>query len=33
MEYNHKLIESKWQQKWKDDKVYRTVIDHTRPKF
>ncbi|MBI5965611.1 MAG: leucine--tRNA ligase [Chloroflexi bacterium] len=30
--YNHKEVESKWQQKWEADKLYRSVIDNSRPK-
>lgn len=33
MEYNHKEIESRWQQRWKDDKTYAAHIDRSRPKF
>ena len=33
MEYNHKNIESRWQQYWKDNKVYKTEVDHSKPKF
>ena len=33
MEYNHKSIESRWQRQWRDDKVYKTEIDKSRPKF
>ena len=33
MEYNHKNIESKWQQYWKDNVTYKTEIDESRPKF
>ncbi len=33
MEYNHKDIESRWQQYWKDNNIYKTEIDNTRPKF
>ena len=33
MEYNHKNIESKWQQYWKDNATYKTEIDESRPKF
>ncbi len=33
MEYNHKDIESRWQQYWKENKIYKTEIDSTRPKF
>ena len=33
MEYNHKEIESRWQQYWKDNKIYKAEIDKNRPKF
>ncbi|MCM1076908.1 MAG: leucine--tRNA ligase [Bacteroides sp.] len=33
MEYNHKDIESRWQNYWRDNKVYKTSIDTTRPKY
>ena len=33
MEYNHKDIESRWQQYWKDNNTYKTEIDNARPKF
>ena len=33
MEYNHKEIESRWQQYWKDNKTYKTEIDRSRPKY
>ena len=33
MEYNHKDIESRWQQYWKDNNTYKTEIDSNRPKF
>lgn len=33
MEYNHKDIESRWQEYWKENKVYRTEIDKSKPKF
>ncbi len=33
MDYNHKEIEAKWQQYWKDNATYKTQIDHSRPKF
>ena len=31
--YSPKVIEQKWQDKWEADKLYRAVIDKTRPKF
>ncbi len=33
MEYNHRDIESRWQQYWRDNNVYRAEIDHSRPKY
>lgn len=33
MEYNHKNIEQRWQQYWRDNKTYKTVVDESRPKF
>jgi len=30
--YNHKEVEKKWQQKWGADKLYRSVIDESKPK-
>ncbi|MCM1521733.1 MAG: leucine--tRNA ligase [Muribaculaceae bacterium] len=33
MEYNHREIEKRWQNKWRDEKVYKTDIDKSRPKF
>ncbi|MDE7126076.1 MAG: class I tRNA ligase family protein, partial [Muribaculaceae bacterium] len=33
MEYNHRDIERRWQQYWKDNNTYRTSIDNTRPKY
>ena len=30
--YNHKEVESKWQKKWEADKLYRAVIDTSKPK-
>ena len=31
--YSPKAIEQKWQDKWEADKLYRAVIDESRPKF
>ncbi|MCD6344080.1 MAG: class I tRNA ligase family protein [Anaerolineae bacterium] len=31
--YRPQEIEPKWQQKWEADKLYRAVVDHSRPKF
>ena len=33
MEYNHRDIEKRWQQYWKENKTYKTEIDKNRPKF
>lgn len=33
MEYNFREIESKWQQRWKEQKTYSTAEDHNKPKF
>lgn len=33
MEYNFKEIESRWQQRWKENKTYRVETDPSRPKF
>ncbi len=33
MEYNHKDIETRWQQYWRDNATYRTAIDHSKPKY
>ncbi|MBS1510694.1 MAG: leucine--tRNA ligase [Bacteroidetes bacterium] len=33
MEYNFRAIESEWQQKWKDDKVYKVDNTSTKPKY
>ena len=33
LSYNPHAIEKKWQEKWEADKLYRAVIDHSRPKF
>jgi leucyl-tRNA synthetase len=33
MDYNHKQIETRWQQYWKDNKVYHTEINPDKPKF
>jgi leucyl-tRNA synthetase len=32
-EYNPKDIEKKWQQSWEENKVYKTEIDKSKPKF
>ncbi len=33
MDYNHKEIEQRWQQYWKDNETYKTEVDHSRKKF
>ncbi|MDE6542992.1 MAG: leucine--tRNA ligase [Muribaculaceae bacterium] len=33
MEYNHRDIESRWQQQWKKDNTYKTEIDNSRKKY
>ncbi len=33
MEYNHRDIESRWQQYWKDNNVYKAEINEAKPKF
>ncbi len=33
MEYNFVDIESKWQQRWRDNKTYKVDVDASRPKF
>ncbi|MBQ8652814.1 MAG: leucine--tRNA ligase [Alistipes sp.] len=33
MEYNFKEIESRWQERWREDKTYRVEVYTTRPKF
>ena len=33
MEYNHKEIEARWQKYWKENAIYKTEIDSTRPKY
>ncbi len=33
MEYNHKDIEKRWQQRWKDDSTYQVKVDREKPKF
>jgi leucyl-tRNA synthetase len=32
-EYNHKQIEAKWQQFWKENKIYQTTNDTSKPKY
>ena len=33
MEYNFRGIENKWQQKWKEDNVYKVSNNSSRPKY
>ena len=33
MEYNHREIESRWQNYWRGNKVYHAEIDKNRKKF
>lgn len=33
MEYNFRSVEKKWQDHWRANKVYKTSIDPTRPKY
>ena len=33
MEYNHKDIESRWQQYWREHETYKVTEDPTKPKF
>jgi len=33
MEYNHKEIETRWQQYWREREIYKVDIDSSRPKF
>ena len=33
MEYNHREIEKRWQQYWKDNAVYKTEINSDKPKY
>ena len=33
MEYNHRKIEKRWQEYWKENSTYRAEIDKTRPKY
>ena len=33
MEYNHKEIESRWQQFWRDNNIYRAEINPDKKKF
>ncbi len=33
MDYNFSEIEPKWRKYWSENKTYKTVIDHTKPKY
>ena len=33
MEYNFREIEKRWQEFWKENKIYKTDVDKNRPKF
>jgi len=33
MEYNHLEIEKKWQKFWAENKTFKSVIDHNKPKY
>ena len=33
MDYNFTEVEKKWQQYWRDNKIYKVDIDHSKPKF
>ena len=33
MEYNFEEIEKKWQEYWRDNKIYHVEVDHKKPKF
>ena len=33
MDYNHRQIEQRWQQYWKENKTYKSEIDKDKPKF
>ena len=33
MEYNFEEIEKKWQEYWRENKIYQVEIDHSKPKF
>jgi leucyl-tRNA synthetase len=32
MDYNFREVEKKWQQFWREQNVYKTEIDRTKPK-
>jgi len=33
MDYNFKEIEQKWQKAWKENRTYRVIVDHNKPKY
>lgn len=33
MEYNHNEIEKKWQKFWAENKTFKSIIDHSKPKY
>ena len=33
MEYNHKEIERRWQEYWRDNEIYKVTEDPSRKKF
>jgi leucyl-tRNA synthetase len=33
MDYNFREIEKKWQESWKNSKIFKTEIDYSKPKF
>ena len=33
MEYNHREIEKRWQQYWRDNNIYKVETDRSKPKF
>lgn len=33
MEYNFEEIEKKWQEYWRENKIYHVEVDHNKPKF
>ena len=33
MVYNHRVIEKKWQKYWDENKIFKTLDDHTKEKF
>lgn len=33
MDYNYKEVEQKWRQFWEENKTFKTVINHSKPKY